>query len=253
MAKRATESELRFLKDNVQKMSVQALADVLSVRIDELERKMEKLGLLGGTQARAAEKAQRWKALRRHTADARGQAAAHVKETLSPHRERSEGLRPGRGGPPEKEVRGSREELHGFDSEVPGRKGARRSFARVPSGLRAVPESRAPRHDRARRVLLRGGGREAPGKRLRGDRALEARGEKEWRRTGRLSSRLLLRPDGRLGGLAPAPEESDRRGSAPPHPGAPRPRFRSAPRDAGVPGAPRLVSGDARAGKAGVP
>ena len=71
MAKRWTESELRFLKDNVQKMSVQALADVLSVRIDELERKMEKLGLLGGTEAPAAKKAQTLKELSRHTENAR--------------------------------------------------------------------------------------------------------------------------------------------------------------------------------------
>ena len=48
MTKRWAEAELRFLKDNAEKMSVQALADALSVRIDELEKKMEKLGLLGG-------------------------------------------------------------------------------------------------------------------------------------------------------------------------------------------------------------
>ena len=40
MVKRWTEAELRFLKDNSEKMSVQALADALSVRIDELERRM---------------------------------------------------------------------------------------------------------------------------------------------------------------------------------------------------------------------
>ena len=38
MAKRWTEAELRFLKDNAGKMSVQALADALSARIDELEK-----------------------------------------------------------------------------------------------------------------------------------------------------------------------------------------------------------------------
>ena len=47
MIKRWSEAELRFLKDNATKMSVQALADALSVRIDDLEKKMEKLGLLG--------------------------------------------------------------------------------------------------------------------------------------------------------------------------------------------------------------
>ncbi len=72
MAKRWTESEQRFLKDNAQKMSVQALADVLSVRIDELEKKMEKLGLLGGLEAApAAKKAQTLKELSRHTENAR--------------------------------------------------------------------------------------------------------------------------------------------------------------------------------------
>ncbi|MEO8430468.1 MAG: hypothetical protein ABI592_03085 [Acidobacteriota bacterium] len=72
MAKRWTESEQRFLKDNAQKMSVQALADVLSVRIDELEKKMEKLGLLGGAEsAPAAKKAQTLKELSRHTENAR--------------------------------------------------------------------------------------------------------------------------------------------------------------------------------------
>ena len=34
MSKRWAEAELRFLKDNAEKMSVQALADALSVRID---------------------------------------------------------------------------------------------------------------------------------------------------------------------------------------------------------------------------
>ena len=49
MVKRWSEAELRFLKDNAEKMSVQALADVLSVRIDELEKKMEKERLLRAT------------------------------------------------------------------------------------------------------------------------------------------------------------------------------------------------------------
>jgi tetratricopeptide (TPR) repeat protein len=58
MSKRWTEAELRFLRDNAAKMSIQALADVLSVRIDELEKRMEKLGLIGGAEAPAARKAQ---------------------------------------------------------------------------------------------------------------------------------------------------------------------------------------------------
>jgi tetratricopeptide (TPR) repeat protein len=58
MSKRWTEAELRFLRDNAAKMSIQGLADVLSVRIDELEKRMEKLGLMGATEAPAARKAQ---------------------------------------------------------------------------------------------------------------------------------------------------------------------------------------------------
>jgi tetratricopeptide (TPR) repeat protein len=72
MAKRWTEAELRFLKDNAQKMSVQALADVLSVRIDELEKKMERLALTGASaESPAAKKAQTLKELSRHTENAR--------------------------------------------------------------------------------------------------------------------------------------------------------------------------------------
>ncbi|HSS43921.1 MAG TPA: hypothetical protein VLO07_01170, partial [Thermoanaerobaculia bacterium] len=71
MAKRWTEAELRFLKDNVEKMSVQALVDTLSVRIDELEKKMEKLGLTGGPEAPATKRAQTLKELSRHTENAR--------------------------------------------------------------------------------------------------------------------------------------------------------------------------------------
>ena len=58
MSKRWTEAELRFLRDNAGKMSVQALADVLSVRIDDLEKRLEKLGLVGGAEAPAAKRAQ---------------------------------------------------------------------------------------------------------------------------------------------------------------------------------------------------
>jgi len=71
MSKRWTEAELRFLRDNATKMSVQALADVLSVRIDELERKMEKLGLLGGAEAPTAKKAQTLKELSKLAENAR--------------------------------------------------------------------------------------------------------------------------------------------------------------------------------------
>jgi predicted Zn-dependent protease len=72
MAKRWTESELRFLKDNAGKMSVQALADSLGARIDELEKKMEKLALAGSSaEAPAPKKAQTLKELSRHTENAR--------------------------------------------------------------------------------------------------------------------------------------------------------------------------------------
>ena len=72
MVKRWSEAELRFLKDNAEKMSVQALADVLSVRIDELEKKMEKLGLIGGAaDAPVPKKATTLRELSKHTENAR--------------------------------------------------------------------------------------------------------------------------------------------------------------------------------------
>ncbi len=73
MVKRWSEAELRFLKDNAEKMSVQALADALSVRIDELEKKMEKLALLGNGagDAPAPKKAQTLRELSKHTENAR--------------------------------------------------------------------------------------------------------------------------------------------------------------------------------------
>lgn len=71
MAKRWTDAELRFLRDNAGKMSPQALAETLSVRVDELEKKMEKLGLTGSVETPAAKKAQTLKELSRHTENAR--------------------------------------------------------------------------------------------------------------------------------------------------------------------------------------
>jgi tetratricopeptide (TPR) repeat protein len=71
MTKRWTDSDLRFIKDNAGKMSVQALADVLSARIDELEKKMEKLGLTGAAETPTARKALTMKELSRHTENAR--------------------------------------------------------------------------------------------------------------------------------------------------------------------------------------
>jgi len=72
MAKRWTEAELRFLTDNAGKMSVQALADVLSVRIDDAEKKIKALGLNGGaSESASAKKAQTLKELSKHTENAR--------------------------------------------------------------------------------------------------------------------------------------------------------------------------------------
>ena len=71
MAKRWTEAELRFLRDNATKMSVQALADALSVRVDELEKRLEKLGPTGPVAVDAPKKAQTLKELSRSTENAR--------------------------------------------------------------------------------------------------------------------------------------------------------------------------------------
>jgi len=45
MAKRWSESELRFLRDNADKMDIQSLADRLGARVDEVEAKIAKLEL----------------------------------------------------------------------------------------------------------------------------------------------------------------------------------------------------------------
>jgi tetratricopeptide (TPR) repeat protein len=71
MTRRWTDSDLRFIRDNAGKMSLQGLADALSSRIDELEKKMEKLGLTGAAETPAAKKALTLKELSRHTENAR--------------------------------------------------------------------------------------------------------------------------------------------------------------------------------------
>jgi tetratricopeptide (TPR) repeat protein len=72
MAKRWTEAELRFIRDNAEKMSVQALADVLSVRIDELEKKIKSLAPANaGGESSGAKKAQTLRELSKHTENAR--------------------------------------------------------------------------------------------------------------------------------------------------------------------------------------
>lgn len=70
MAKRWSEAELRFLRDNESKMSVQALADALSVRVEEIEKKLEKLGTTAGT-GEEPKKPLTLKELSRHTENAR--------------------------------------------------------------------------------------------------------------------------------------------------------------------------------------
>jgi tetratricopeptide (TPR) repeat protein len=70
MAKRWTEADMRFLKDNAGKMSVQGLADALSVRVDELEKKMEKLGPTSAASP-VARKPLTLRELSRHTENAK--------------------------------------------------------------------------------------------------------------------------------------------------------------------------------------
>ena len=71
MAKRWSEAELRFLRDNVTKMSVQALADALSVRVEEIEKKLEKVGTAASAAGGEPKKALTLKELSRHTENAR--------------------------------------------------------------------------------------------------------------------------------------------------------------------------------------
>lgn len=70
MAKRWSEAELRFLRDNESKMSVQALADALSVRVEEIEKKLEKVGTPAGSGGEP-KKPLTLKELSRHTENAR--------------------------------------------------------------------------------------------------------------------------------------------------------------------------------------
>jgi len=71
MTKRWTDAEIRFLKDNVGKMSVQGLAETLSARIDEVEKKIEKLGLNGFATVPAAKTPLSLKELSRNTENAK--------------------------------------------------------------------------------------------------------------------------------------------------------------------------------------
>ena len=70
MTKRWTDADTQFLRDNAGKMSVQSLADTLAARIDEVEKKMEKLGLTGAA-APTAKAPLTLKELSRNTENAR--------------------------------------------------------------------------------------------------------------------------------------------------------------------------------------
>ena len=70
MTKRWTDADTQFLRDNAGKMSVQGLADTLAARIDEVEKKMEKLGLTGAA-APTARAPLTLKELSRNTENAR--------------------------------------------------------------------------------------------------------------------------------------------------------------------------------------
>lgn len=71
MAKRWSEAELRFLRDNETKMSVQALADALSVRVEDIEKKVEKLASAATAAGEGPKKALTLRELSRHTENAR--------------------------------------------------------------------------------------------------------------------------------------------------------------------------------------
>jgi tetratricopeptide (TPR) repeat protein len=69
--KRWSEAELRFLRDNAERMSVPQLADALSARIEDLEKKMEKLGLGSSPETPAPKKAQTVREMSRQSEAAR--------------------------------------------------------------------------------------------------------------------------------------------------------------------------------------
>jgi tetratricopeptide (TPR) repeat protein len=71
MAKRWSESDLRFLRDNADKMDVQTLADRLGARIDEVEARIEKLGLRQGDRAAARKQPASFREMFRHSEAAR--------------------------------------------------------------------------------------------------------------------------------------------------------------------------------------
>ncbi len=71
MVKRWAESDLRFLKDNADKMDVQILADRLGARIEEVEIRLEKLGLKSSETAPSGKKLSSLREMFKHSEAAR--------------------------------------------------------------------------------------------------------------------------------------------------------------------------------------
>lgn len=71
MVKRWAESDLRFLKDNADKMDVQLLAERLGAKIEEVEVRLEKLGLKSGEAARSGKKLSSLREMFKHSEAAR--------------------------------------------------------------------------------------------------------------------------------------------------------------------------------------
>src|SRR5215471_16862814 len=71
MTKRWADSDLRFLKDNADKMDIQALAERLGARIEEVEVRLEKLGLTSPEAAPSGRKISSMRELFRHSESAR--------------------------------------------------------------------------------------------------------------------------------------------------------------------------------------
>jgi tetratricopeptide (TPR) repeat protein len=71
MTKRWADSDLRFLKDNADKMDIQTLAERLGARIEEVEARLEKLGLATPEAAPSGRKISSMRELFRHSESAR--------------------------------------------------------------------------------------------------------------------------------------------------------------------------------------
>ena len=71
MVKRWAESDLRFLKDNADKMDVQLLAERLGAKVEEVEARLEKLGLKSNDSAPAGKKLSSLREMFKHSEAAR--------------------------------------------------------------------------------------------------------------------------------------------------------------------------------------